>query len=485
MGGDFRQSKLGFVGEQRIRESVSRPYTPGSDTASAGGDSVRAANIVLAALGLQPMDGSGNHPKQRDHGANRGWNVLPFKTIQQKLDTGTKEATDKMREAVFTFGQAAVGQLGVPERITSASHVVSVDSLRVTDVVGIAAGGLCSFVVTDKGKVMGFGSNRYTELGLRREQPKSLEPQMIKFLREHKIVQVACSPSVIQTHTLALSSEGLVFAFGSCTKGALGLGPDTDNSMPSALPMTRGMPIRQVAVGARHSLLLTDTGMLYTCGDGRSGQLGHGDFENRFMPARVDRLAHERVHLIAGGDEHTVVSCESGTVYAWGEASSGQLGGGKLMRQSTPQIVPTCQLSPVSIAAGSEHTILSCREQTFVCGSNGRGQLGLGRDKSCRLTLVPIPKLNGVPITQVCAASSHSLALAETGEVYAFGDNSHGQLGFLPPHSSKFAGVDPLKLVGSAHGQECLTEPTIINALNFVHTSFVATAPTHTICMGC
>ena len=65
----------------------------------------------------------------------------------------------------------------------------------------------------------------------------------------------------------------------------------------------------------------------------------------------------------------------------------------------------------------------------FSWGLNSHGQLGLGKE----VALQPIPalvcSLIGVPVTQVAAGGTHTLALTLPGLVYCCGANRAGQLG--------------------------------------------------------
>jgi hypothetical protein len=80
-----------------------------------------------------------------------------------------------------------------------------------------------------------------------------------------------------------------------------------------------------------------------------------------------------------------------------------------------------------AIAAGWWHSLaLTESGEVYAWGSNGRGQLGLG-DTEDRHTPTQVPGLGRVKA--IAAGGEHSLALTESGEVYAWGSNGHGQLG--------------------------------------------------------
>ncbi|CEM38389.1 unnamed protein product [Vitrella brassicaformis CCMP3155] len=470
----------------------------------------------------------------------RGWGTMEAAAKQM----AAKQAEERLDDVVFAFGESSRGQLGVTQRMVDASVVVSVTDLRRHSLLGVAAGGCTSFAVTTDGRVYAFGTNRGLQLGLRRDQRGSSEPMRIKLLRDYTIVQIACGPSPVNSHTLALTAEGLLLSFGTSPKGALGLGADVVEALPTAVPLSRGVPIRQIAAGARHSVLCTDQGFVYTMGDGKNGQLGLGDFDNRWIPTRIEVLTGEgeTACLVAAGDDHTLIACTSGNIYSFGLGSSGQLGLGKVLSQSTPQRIDKIRGTPVSMAGGSHHSLVVIRPtspspqppspaspfglapegdsplppsppgvskaptRTYGFGANSQGQLGLGRSSESRLVPVLLPFAVTESMTQVVAASAHSLFLNEMGQIFACGANEWGQLGFLRPGSpllpKLYATASKDKPVGalgmplgvgdasrvqgraSGHGERAIYEPLVVSSLSFIHAKFLATADSHTLCLG-
>lgn len=54
-------------------------------------------------------------------------------------------------------------------------------------------------------------------------------------------------------------------------------------------------------------LSFSDSGSLFTCGDGSFGQLGHGDYESHSSPTRVLFFASKHAKKIACGMRHSLV----------------------------------------------------------------------------------------------------------------------------------------------------------------------------------
>merc|ERR1712151_27960 len=96
---------------------------------------------------------------------------------------------------------------------------------------------------------------------------------------------------------------------------------------------------------------------------------------------------------------------------------------------------------------------------------------------------------------QVAAAACHSLALARSGEVYSFGENSYGQLGFPPEgaglqsHGEARSTLQRKKAeIGQpslhAEGVARLWLPTRVLNLGLYHVRSIATADMHTIALA-
>ncbi|XP_052320768.1 probable E3 ubiquitin-protein ligase HERC3 [Oncorhynchus keta] len=142
---------------------------------------------------------------------------------------------------------------------------------------------------------------------------------------------------------------------------------------------------------------------MFCWGDGSSGQFGL-NFENVSVPI-AGNIFSDKVTEIACGEQHTLFLTVDGRILSCGRNSKGQLGRQKKRDSKLPG------------------------GQVFSWGLNSHGQLGLGKE----VPLQPIPALvrplTGVPVTQVAAGGTHTLALTLPGLVYSCGANRAGQLG--------------------------------------------------------
>jgi alpha-tubulin suppressor-like RCC1 family protein len=132
-----------------------------------------------------------------------------------------------------------------------------------------------------------------------------------------------------------------------------------DNSMTNRVipwPVTgiTGKKVVQLAAGSSHSLALMSDGTVYAWGCNANGQLGDGSNTTRLAPVAVSGLIGKNVTQLVAGEIHSLALLLDGTVYAWGRNSDGQLGDGSTVDRLTPVAVPSLTgRKVVQIVAGS------------------------------------------------------------------------------------------------------------------------------------
>jgi alpha-tubulin suppressor-like RCC1 family protein/uncharacterized protein YkwD len=230
-------------------------------------------------------------------------------------------------------------------------------------------------------------------------------------------------------------SEGQGWAWGN--NEAAQMGDDTTINRPTPVRPHGLSGVVAVAAANWHSLALKNDGSVWAWGYNTHGQLGDGDGSVgtlRKTPVQVSNLSE--VVAIAAGIFHSLALKNDGSVWAWGDNASGQLGDGTTSDQSEPVKLFIPDISgAVAIAAGYHHSLLLTNDaRVWAWGSNKFGQLGDGTTGTHRLTPAPVDALRNV--TAIAGGARHSLALTgEAGEAWAWGDNANGQLGdntFLP-----------------------------------------------------
>lgn len=176
-----------------------------------------------------------------------------------------------------------------------------------TYIKGIACGGRHSAVITDAGALLAFGWGLYGQCG-QGSTDDVLSPTCVTSLLGIRIEAVAAG----LWHTVCISADGDVYAFGGNQFGQLGTGSEQAETLPRLLdaPSIEDVNAKIVSCGARHSAIVTEDGKVFCWGWNKYGQLGLGDVIDRNIPAQV-KVEGCVAKNIACGWWHTLLLAES------------------------------------------------------------------------------------------------------------------------------------------------------------------------------
>ncbi|XP_015970983.1 uncharacterized protein LOC107494467 [Arachis duranensis] len=245
-----------------------------------------------------------------------------------------------------------------------------------------------------------------------------------------------------------------VFSWGSGANYQLGTGNAHIQKLPCKVDSLNGSFIKLISAAKFHSVALTARGEVYTWGFGRGGRLGHPDFDIHSGQAAVitprqvtTGLGSRRVMAIAAAKHHTVIATEGGEVFTWGSNREGQLGYTSVDTQPTPRRVSALRSKIVAVAAANKHTaVVSDLGEVFTWGSNREGQLGYGTSNSAsNYTPHVVESLKGKTLTKVSAAKYHTVVLGSDGEVYTWGYRLVTPKRVVISRNLKKSGSTPLK----------------------------------------
>ncbi|KAJ1390489.1 Regulator of chromosome condensation, RCC1 [Sesbania bispinosa] len=183
------------------------------------------------------------------------------------------------------------------------------------------------------------------------------------------------------------------------------------------------------------------------------GRLGHPDFDIHsgqaavITPRAVTGLGHRRVKAIAAAKHHTVIATEGGEVFTWGSNREGQLGYTSVDTQPTPRRVTSLRAKVIAVSAANKHTaVVSDLGEVFTWGCNREGQLGYGTSNSAsNYTPRVVESLKGKTLTRVSAAKYHTVVLGSDGEVYTWGHRLVTPTCVIINRNLKKNGSNPLK----------------------------------------
>eukprot|EP01130_Rhizamoeba_saxonica_P000104 TRINITY_DN10122_c0_g1_i1.p1 TRINITY_DN10122_c0_g1~~TRINITY_DN10122_c0_g1_i1.p1 ORF type:complete len:409 (+),score=60.65 TRINITY_DN10122_c0_g1_i1:21-1247(+) len=243
-----------------------------------------------------------------------------------------------------------------PEMFFEDHHVAEINGIT-----SVSEGTNHVLVLDSFGTLYSWGKGATGVLGHGNEEPCDT-PQSIKSLKDITMVDTCFS------HSLALDKFGKVYAWGSNTHGKLGIGdPDTlISSVPRQIPLNE--TIVEVAVGIHHSLALSSSGLVYSWGSNANGRLGTNS--RKLWKPHVIYSLKNILQLSAGGGFSLALDSD-GYVYSWGINNCGQLGLGHRIDTVIPTRIPS--LSEISqISCGLHHGIALRSDGTVFAWGGSR-----------------------------------------------------------------------------------------------------------------
>lgn len=234
----------------------------------------------------------------------------------------------------------------------------------------------------------------------------------------------------------AIKTNGTLWAWGANWNGQLGLGDlgaDTYATQNAPVQVGSDNTWTKVVAGLSHTVALKANGTLWAWGANGDGQLGNNSYGYEIEPVQIG--SDNTWTDIAAGAFHTVAVKTNGTLWAWGKNDEGQLGDGTTVTKNEP--VPIPGSAWLSVAAGDWHTLGRVKEWSgsgfwmyilYGTGLNGHGQLGIGDDTTL-YQLDPVQVPTGNNWLTMKGGSLFSIGLMGDGSLWAWGDNTYGQLG--------------------------------------------------------
>ncbi len=247
-----------------------------------------------------------------------------------------------------------------------------------------------------------------------------------KVSRTVVVITALASASVLQSP--AHAAAGDAGTFGANTFGQLGNG--AVDSTPRPDPTTVLGSASDVAAGREHSLAIV-SGRVWAWGADVNGAVGDGGSFVTAVPAPQQLTsAMSGVDSVATGHYHSLaLDKDTNTVWAWGWNSRGQIGpaAGTMAKVASPLKVTLPSGSVGMIAGGRSHSLALVGGRVFAWGDNSSGQLGRTPNDVRNSTPALVP---GLPlgVTWIAGGRDSSFAIAG-GVLYAWGNNVYGQLG--------------------------------------------------------
>lgn len=227
------------------------------------------------------------------------------------------------------------------------------------------------------------------------------------------------SLSTNKDFTLALKKDGTVWVWGVNVTGQLGLGDTHKRRIP--VPLVNLTNVQQLIAGWGHGLAIKTDDTIWSWGRNTEGQLGlgHDKVSNTNTPQRI--MALNNLQCVAAGDLHSLALKKDGTLWAWGLNSHGQLGLGHNKQCNLPmQVKGLSNVKIKQIEAGRGCSLILCEDGTvWAWGNNKEGQLGLGHKNNCNRPQ-QVPRL--VNVQCIVSGNDASIAIKNDGDIWVSGE---------------------------------------------------------------
>jgi len=328
---------------------------------------------------------------------------------------GSHSLALKPNGEVWAWGANNYGQLG---DATTSQRKSPVPVTSLSGVTAIAAGASHSLALKSDGKVWAFGSNAYGQLGVGATPSQSSTPVQVAGLTG--VVAVSAGAN----HSLAITSDGRLWAWGYNGNGQLGDSTTANKNTPIevSIPGVPAVAITAVAGGGNHTLAVRGDGVLWAWGANANGQVGDGTTTQRTQPVQLTGFTG--VSTVAGGGQHSLARKSDGSTWSWGSNATAQLGTGNYTQYTSPQEILGVT-GVTQIEAGPNFSLALVGD--WVVSAWGVGGL-LGNGSTSNSTL-PVMLWSLPPIVAIAAGDAHGLALAQDGSIWSWGTGTSGQMG--------------------------------------------------------
>lgn len=270
--------------------------------------------------------------------------------------------------SVYSVGDGQHGKLGHGnEENCYTAKLVSLPETKV--IKQVAVGEQHSLMLTASGAVFAFGLGAYGALG-------------VDSLEDHHAPTPVGTRSLIAyiaagyNQSFAIDHDGRAYSFGvngpwlghnNLSKSYLWLSSRASNEKrnvvvtPRRIGSVSDLKMKSIAVGMKHTLLLTTDGLVYGMGKNRTGCLGLGKGHKKAVwdAVKIDALASVNIEFVGAGERHSVAVSDVGTIYAFG---SGRVptGMSKNASHDLPRPLEGTRASakPLHVAVGPRHTLI-------------------------------------------------------------------------------------------------------------------------------
>ena len=235
----------------------------------------------------------------------------------------------------------------------------------------------------------------------------------------------------IYTSTLTtwiITDDGKLYGYGNNQYGQQGDG--TTTTVNDFTQRLSGESIKKVFAGNLITWVLTTDGKLFGCGYNDRGGQGTGSRSPYYVSTFTQRLVGEQIADMTVGEaslESAVWAITAdGRLFGWGYNGNGQQGDGTTTMVTTPTQRLTDQTVSKVYSTGPSTWVITTDGKLFGCGANSSGQQGDGTKND---VLNFTQRLTDYTIKDMFMSYSTTWAITTDGKLFGCGANYNGQQG--------------------------------------------------------
>jgi alpha-tubulin suppressor-like RCC1 family protein len=225
------------------------------------------------------------------------------------------------RGKVYCWGWNRKGYLGIGSEDESYHKPILNQYLNNEFVIDISCGARHSLVLTSSGEVYAWGCNELGVIGNGCNSDQ-LIPIKVKGFNDERVVMISCGWS----YSMALTECGHVYSWGYNGFGQLGIGNAVHSNQPKFVKVIDdnecNVFIVKISCGTNHSLLLSNDGYIYAFGRNNYGELGNQKEENELSPYKIKietKFIDISSHWIYFNYGISIALSQNGIYYNWGK----------------------------------------------------------------------------------------------------------------------------------------------------------------------
>ena len=359
-------------------------------------------------------------------------------TVQEGLETEYKANSDSIENNATSISNAS------SENNDNKNNTFSKDSKSLTEskqYAKIKSGNTFTVALKEDGTVWSWGKGTNGQLGTGNTNDQTQPVQVLAPDGVNKLTDVI-DIAVGYYGASALLSDGTIVSWGGNENYNLGDGTTTNRSIPVYVldgSKNKLNNIIKIAKGIRHTLALTANGEVYAWGNNKYGQLGKGTSSDvgYSVPNKVKDITGNSILKDVIDIETTFYSSyailSDGSLLAWGKNDVGELAIGSTYNASLPKVSKITNIAKLSTG---EVNIIALTEdgKLYSCGHNGNGALGDGTTTNRNIPVQPKFDANTlvtdrVNVIDIGIRGTTHYILDDNNKIYAVGYNENGQIG--------------------------------------------------------